>query len=572
MNRRQEFAAVFVLAVVGAALFGVAYPTFPSAGVSLEHTRADARATAGEFVSDLGYDVSGYSVGAGFGSDGETSVYLQRTLPAERASGAMAEYSVQRWEVRFFKPLEGEQFIVRVDPETGEVVGFEHVVPDDASGEALSRAEARALAEGFLRERGHDLGSYEPVKNASTDRPNRRDHTFVWRHESRGVGDAPYEVRVEVHGGRIGAYERGLNVPDSFTHDYQVQQSRSLLPTVGFLLLSVAFGVAAIYYGLRYYKRETFQTRYGLALGGTVAVLSLVASVNGLPGVRTAIPSTLDPGAFYAIVAVIAVFAAGLLGAITLIAAGTGARLAAEVLDRAPVTRLEGLREREQRRRVAASSARGFLLAFVLLGIYGLFYLAGTAYFDVWLPATPATAQAATTAVPALVALTTAGTAAVWEEVAYRLFAIPLCKRYLEYTAAAVVVPAFVWGLGHSGYAVLPYYTRIVETTLLGIVLGYAFLRWDVVTTVAAHFTLNATVVTLALLSAGSAFLLDAAGGALVALLPLLAAAGLLVYDRRRPDTPDRGSPAGTDAADAGPDDDAGRDAPADADADGSDG
>jgi hypothetical protein len=98
--------------------------------------------------------------------------------------------------------------------------------------------------------------------------------------------------------------------------------------------------------------------------------------------------------------------------------------------------------------------------------------------------------------------------------------------------AIAVVVSAFVWGLGHAGYAVLPVWARVVETTLVGVVLGYAFLRWDFLTVVSAHFTLNATVVAVPMLAAGGSLLGHGLLSAGVATLPVLAGVAVAVAGR----------------------------------------
>jgi len=197
-----------------------------------------------------------------------------------------------------------------------------------------------------------------------------------------------------------------------------------------------------------------------------------------------------------------------------------------------PLSRLRTLRENAERRRAVRTNLLvGILLAGVILGIYAFFYLVGTRFFEFWLPSQPPQVGAVAMYVPALAAFVAGGTAALWEEVTYRLFAVPLTKRYLGYTAVAVVVPAFVWGLGHSSYAVLPFWARAVEVTLIGIVLGVGFLRYGLVATVAAHFTVNAFVTAVPMLLAGTSWLVVQGVFALfIALIPLFAAGVLTTY------------------------------------------
>jgi len=540
MDRRGELVVVAVLALVGAGLFAGFYGTFPSSTPPIEHDKADARATATAFLSEQGYDVSAFSHAVTYDSERDESVYIQRTLPQERVTDAMREHDVTHWTVQFYTddPRQPESFAVAVDPTTGEVVGFTRTVGDGAPGERLSPPAARERAEAFLAARGHDLSGYDLVRNATTERANRTDHTFVWHDGAGGLGGAPHEIRVVVHGGQVGAYEAGLAVPEAFLHDYRVTQNYSLLPSVLFFVFSAGFGLVALYYGLVYYRQGAFDWRYALAAGGVVVVLSLVGAANSLPGIGAAVPSTLPPWLFYLAFGLAVLFGAGVQGTVTFLAAGTGKRLAADVLDRMPVGRLREARlDPDRRDAVLYGTVRGFLLAYALLGVYTVFYLVGTRLFGFWLPASDPNATAFTTAVPAVVALVVGGVAAVWEETAYRLFAVPLCKRHLNYTALALLVPAFVWGLGHAGYAVLPVWARVVETTLLGVILGYAFLRWDVLTTISAHFALNATVVAVPMLAAGGSLLVHGGLSLGVAMLPVLVGVGVYISGERSDET-----------------------------------
>ena len=535
MNKRREFAIFLFLALVGAAVFGWFFPSFPTATVPVEHSEGESRAIATAFLEEQGYDVSAYHPNTSFFIADGTSTYIQRTLPWREARTAILDYDVYAWETTFSSPLQSDEFYVDVDPTDGEVIYFYHYIPDDAPGSNLSHEAARQRAEAFLAAQGHDLSRYELVEDSVTNLPNRRDHTFVWRHTERSIGAAPYYVEVDVQGERIGYYEPYLHVPDGFYDSfYDRQLQGQFLLGAAFLGASVLLTLAAVVYGLRYYKRNTFDARFALIVGGLVAVLSVVDTVNSLPSVLQSLPSEIPTTVWISAIVVGAVVGALVFGGITAIFAGAGKRLSREVLDYEVVGRIASLRtDADLRRRTAVSLVRGFLLAWILLGFYTLFYMIGTASFDVWLPADTPVVMAVTTYLPAVVALTVGGVAALSEEVIYRLFAIPLGKRYLKFTPLAVVVPAIVWGLGHSGYVVLPVYARVVEVTLVGVILGVVFLRYGLLTTVVAHFSLNALAVGVPILLARTTrkLLIHGALSVLIALLPLLAAAVLIAYD-----------------------------------------
>ena len=532
MVRRQELAVLLILAVVGVGVFGYFVTSSPTAGVQVNHSQGTATDTARAFLDEAGYDAGAYRTSTVFRSQGESATFIQRRLdgPAERT--AIRENDIYGWETRFYQSLEQEAFRVTVDSRTGEVVGFAHDVPDEAGGGSLSQTVARERAASFLRGQGHILDTYELISSSTTERANRVDHTFVWEHTTREVAGAPHRLEVTLHGERIGGYNPHIKVPDDFTHQYQVQQNRGQLLSFAFLGASLLLVVIAIWLGLRYYKNEEFDSRFGLTVGGVVAALTVVGVLNSIPQLLHSVPTTMVPWQFLLLSVGSAAVGGLVIGGVAALMAGAGKQLSAEVLGMTPLSRLRTLRENAERRRAVRTNLLiGILLAGVILGIYAGFYLVGTRFFEFWLPSQPPQVGAVAMYVPALAAFVAGGTAAFWEEVTYRLFAVPLTKRYLGYTAVAVVVPAIVWGLGHSSYAVLPFWARAVEVTLIGIVLGVGFLRYGLVATVAAHFTVNAFVTAVPMLLAGTSWLVVQGVFALfIALIPLFAAGVLTTY------------------------------------------
>lgn len=535
MTERRELVVLLLLAVAGAALFGYFVTNSPTASVRLSHSQAEATDTATAFLEERGFDAESYRTSTVFTARDQSSTFIQRRLSGSREVTALRENDIYFWETRFYRPLEQETFRVAVDARSGAVVGFRHVVSDEAAGGELSTTAARKRAESFLEAQGHDLGDYELISSASTERPNRVDHSFVWKHTTRRVAGAPYQLEVELHGDRIGWYDAEIDVPDGFTHQYEIQQNRGQLLSFAFLGLSLVLAVGSIVFGLRYYKADEFDGRFAVAVGGFVTLLTVVSGLNSIPSLVHNLPTTIAPWQFILLSVGSIAIGGVVLGGITVVMAGTGKQLSADVLGYDPVARLEPLRvDAALRRGVRNQLVSGVLIAGIVLGVYAVFYLVGTRFFGFWLPAQPPQVGAVSVYVPALMALVVAGTAALWEEVTFRLFAIPLTKRYLRYTALAVLVPAVVWGLGHSGYTVLPFWARAVEVSLIGVVLGVAFLRYGLVATVAAHFTLNAFVTALPMLLATTGWLVaNGLVALLVAAIPLVAAAVLGAYDRR---------------------------------------
>ncbi len=135
------------------------------------------------------------------------------------------------WQTRFFRPLQKEEFDVRVDP-AGGIVGYAHVLEEAAPGARLERAAAQAVAESFLRDTLHtDLSLYDFREEEAnfTERPNRRDWSFSWERRGFRAKDAPYRLNVTLAGDRVSGYDEFLKVPEAWKLDYERLRSSNNL-------------------------------------------------------------------------------------------------------------------------------------------------------------------------------------------------------------------------------------------------------------------------------------------------------------------------------------------------------
>ena len=134
------------------------FRAFPEASVDFKVSRAEALARAQKFVGSLGEDVSGYQSAIVFDVDDNAKTYLEREVGLKQANQLMSsELNIWYWNVRFFRPQQEEEFYVRVSP-GGEIVGYDHKIPEAQAGAAPDRAAAETAAQEFLRAKmGVDL-------------------------------------------------------------------------------------------------------------------------------------------------------------------------------------------------------------------------------------------------------------------------------------------------------------------------------------------------------------------------------------------------------------------------------
>jgi hypothetical protein len=501
---------LLLLGIAGLLVFVLFYDrAFPTASIDLKVTRGQAQQIAQGFLQERGFKLAGYDTTTTFGSDEMAAVYLQRTQGMERANELMkTQIPVWFWHNRWFKPLQKEELGVAVDP-TGKVIRFRRALEEDAPGANLSQAAAARIAENLITQvMKVDLSAYERVEASSEKRKKRTDHHFVWKQKGFKVADGEMRMAVDVQGDRVGHFTHFFKVPESFGRDYEKETSSGSLMAIVSLGLTVILYILAFVVFLIKFKAGDIRWKFGLISGGILLVLFLASGLNSIPLMKSGYPTQIPYGVFLA-TAIIAMVIGGLLyGALILLAGASGDALTREVYPESVATLNDLLEGRFARGGLLASTLRGYALAFLFAGYVVLFYLVGRRWFGVWLPADSPYNNMLNTALPFLFPLLVGFMAAISEEFTYRFFAIPLLKKYLKATSLALLVPAVIWAFAHSTYPVFPVYMRGIELTIGGLIFGWFFLRYGLVTCVVAHYALDALLVGLPLLRSSNSYYL----------------------------------------------------------------
>ena len=144
-----------------------------------------------------------------------------------------SEVNVWYWDVRFFKPLQKEEFHVHVDP-GGRIVGYEHLVEEAAPGARLDRDAALARATDFLRNTLHlplDTYTFLPEEASSEARPDaHRLELYLGAHRisrARRALPAARGTRRRAHRRLSGIFEGARGVEPRFRAAALVEQLSS---------------------------------------------------------------------------------------------------------------------------------------------------------------------------------------------------------------------------------------------------------------------------------------------------------------------------------------------------------
>lgn len=485
--------AAVSLAVVALSAFYISSnyrAAFPQASLKLTLSRDDITAQAAKFLESRGHRLEPYRNITLFDADDDARLFLEREMGLAEANRLMEkEVPVWRWRARWYKPPQREEYRVWLSPDTGRLVGFDHILPEDAPGASLDVDAARALAETFLRERV--TWTPTPVEAQSEDKPKRRDHLFTYERAGFSVKEGKVRATVVVRGAQVEGYQEFLKVPEQWQRDFAALRSKNQLYSQIAQAFYVALILGAAITLIAALRRGDIIWRPAVLFSSVVAGLNVLAEWNNLPFSLNAMPTTTPIGEALVMILLQSAGAGAGVFIYVIFAAAPGLVTYRDLLpNRLNLVAAFSRRALETREFFRAGIAgigfAGFHLAFVTA-----FYLIGQRY-GVWSPQDVDQSDLLSTFAPWLYPLTMSLMAASSEEFWFRLLAVPLLKRWTGSTAIAIVVPAFVWGFLHANYPQQPGYIRGVEVGVIGVAAGWLLLRFGILATLAWHYTVDA--------------------------------------------------------------------------------
>jgi membrane protease YdiL (CAAX protease family) len=216
------------------------------------------------------------------------------------------------WYVRFVRfhalPEERvEEYQVLLDG-SGMTRETRHRIPEARPGASLEEEAARDISRSVVESHFPGrFGDLEEIAAEETTQPARTDWTFTYRDSATIVpsgGEARFVVRLA--GESILGAERLVHVPEDWARERRAQASRRLLivgGSVGFFIL--LFGACAVV-GIVKWSRRSLETRPLMVVGFGVAIVSILAALNGWPSVSAGF-TTLQPYGLQAGAAIIGV-------------------------------------------------------------------------------------------------------------------------------------------------------------------------------------------------------------------------------------------------------------------------
>jgi len=508
---------------------------FPEASIDFRYDRSSSRPLAVAFASKMKLPISGKMHAAEFDHDDRAKVYLERTVGLETATALTkrGDVRVWYWSHRWFQPLDREEVRINVAP-TGEVIAFEHVLPEERPVAPLT-VDARQAGENFLRSLAIDPASLTFASVSRKNLPHRVDTTLIW--ERRLSIAAPYRYVVTLQGNQVGAFSQMLRVPDAWIRDYADLRSKNEAASqVDSIFLALTTLAALVIFIVRV-RRGDLAIRFTVGTGIVCAVLVSLVSLNSLPQALANYDTQTSFAAFIVKSVVSSVVGGVGVALFLMVIVGAG-----EALYRGRFPSFLAMprlfrREALQSKRVYKSFVLGFTLVALFLAYQVAFYLIAARY-GAWAPSEVPYDDILNTAFPWVAVLFIGFFPSFSEEFMSRAFSIPFFESLLRSRVFAVLLAAYIWGFGHSAYPNQPFFIRGLEVGTAGVLIGIILYRFGLVPLLVWHYTVDALYTALLLMKSHNRYyILSSVLSSFILVLPLIIAT--ILYFRRGGFLPD---------------------------------
>lgn len=516
--KQVRFRSLIWLAVIGLLLYGIAILWTQLHEGSMDHmvnvpkvTRNQAEQTAVAFWQTR-INGSTPKISTVYQTKKRASAYiakLNKTDAYEEQVGK--KVPLEYWDVRLSDGV--NEYIVSVGLREASVTGWRIL------GEKTTvRLADKQMADRTMLVSGYSLNDfwYEvPDRASQTGR-----HTYT---SKQPIFEQSYlQVKMSISGGQTVSYQTDLLLPTEFSTWFDQQNRLSAKLSNGSIVGSICMAFAMFVYAIIMRRNISFSR--GIVLAVLFITINIIHIYNASPGTLATIDEqNRNPNLlFYFVMMIIFTL---IMGVVVSLSASVGDGLWREQ----DLNMWARWQENGYGDHVWKSMIIGYLTCLFILGVQQALFAIAETSFHVF--AIPDPSQSMFNLKSPLLFPTLAWMAGISEEILFRLFGIALFRKFLRNTFAAVLVSSILWALGHAAYAVYPSYTRLIEVTILGVIFGYIFLRYGLITAIFAHVIMDSILMGLTIMISGHNLEIISGIGYMV--LPLVIAAIIRFLHRR---------------------------------------
>lgn len=503
-NNKKSMLRWAILGLIGILSYVFLFKkVFPPAPLDVRIDKNSAIKVSLNYLKSYGYQLNDYKIAVTFNENRLASYFLQRINKLYEARELIAEdFPLWYWWIRYFKPLEKEEFRVALNPENGRIIYFEHLIPEEQEAPLIAKEKAEEIARNYLLSYGINPLDYQLLDYQQYQQPNRKDHKFSWGIILKEYQNAKFYYHVGIQGNELGTYSVEIKVPEQFKRSFRRYNSQAkLLQLIGYILTFFLFIICFIF-ALRLSTRTKLAWKNSLLIATFLSLIFIINYINQIPLIWINYDTSISTTVYLA--TIITGFAISI--AVTLLVLVLFLSLSAGLSDnyweqakQHFISKLSYLKSYN----LAKDAFIGYCLGSLILGIVFGFYYIAKLYFKIWIPLTPYFSNAISSPLPFITAIAISLEAGVSEELIFRMFAISLFRKIFKIIPLAIIFSAIIWGLGHATIYVYPVYFRVIEVTLIGVILGIIFLKYGLETVIFAHIYYNLIIIATALIISG---------------------------------------------------------------------
>lgn len=202
------------------------------------------------------------------------------------------------WWVRFFKPLQREEYFVLVNP-NGKAIALDVVVDEDAKGKEISAEQAKALASQFIQRDRPEFLPLEFETVSEHKKKNRTDYAVTFNVPKLKLGEASLKVSVSTVGDVVSFPHVYWEVPQSWIFERQKQTIKDNIAKGAVGVCLFAFMIASIIWLVGLIRSQAIHWRQAIVFGLLFVVYDLLNKINALPGLFASYSTDVPIGTFY---------------------------------------------------------------------------------------------------------------------------------------------------------------------------------------------------------------------------------------------------------------------------------
>jgi membrane protease YdiL (CAAX protease family) len=273
-------------------------------GTKVGVTRAEAIRRADQFLGSQGVRYDSYRRVAWLQPNVDEQAlryFLERRSIQETDRLYRSSTKLLLWRVRYFRPLQQDEYLVHLDPSDGSIFGFTRILDENAPGPSISPDAARTLAEKSIVEHGYALSTFELEESHVEQRKARKDYTLVWQAkpgDPRNVGEAYYRLEVEIAGDQVIGFSRQFKLPEQWVRQQQASRLINSVLVGLAILLGGALIAAVVLLFIAQVRQGKIAWRPAAKIGAVFALVVAFSELNQLPVTEQSYPTSLPLATF----------------------------------------------------------------------------------------------------------------------------------------------------------------------------------------------------------------------------------------------------------------------------------